>query len=100
MSTYQPIMLRFSLDSTGGFPGINSGVLLLDLEKMRKSVIYQGLLIPGEVDKLAEEFKFKVSLLFVVYLTALHSKGVKISLVEEELVKRPRNKTTQPFLYY
>uniref|UniRef100_A0A0A9WZ56 Xyloside xylosyltransferase 1 n=1 Tax=Lygus hesperus TaxID=30085 RepID=A0A0A9WZ56_LYGHE len=45
--------------SEGGFPGINSGVLLLDLEKMRKSVIYQGLLIPGEVDKLAKEFKFK-----------------------------------------
>ncbi|CAA9994074.1 unnamed protein product [Nesidiocoris tenuis] len=45
--------------SEGGFPGVNSGVLLLDLEKMRRSVIYQGLLIPGEIDKLAQEFTFQ-----------------------------------------
>jgi lipopolysaccharide biosynthesis glycosyltransferase len=42
-----------------GLPGFNSGVLLLDLEKMRKSKIYSDLINPETVEKLTEKYYFK-----------------------------------------
>ncbi|XP_014243230.1 xyloside xylosyltransferase 1 [Cimex lectularius] len=45
--------------SKGGLPGINSGVLLLDLEKMRRSTLYQHVLEEHEVNRLASKYIFK-----------------------------------------
>uniref|UniRef100_A0A224XF65 Putative xyloside xylosyltransferase 1 n=1 Tax=Panstrongylus lignarius TaxID=156445 RepID=A0A224XF65_9HEMI len=45
--------------SSGGFPGVNSGVLLLHLENMRKSSLYQKMLTKDMVDFLAEKYSFK-----------------------------------------
>uniref|UniRef100_UPI00358EC674 xyloside xylosyltransferase 1 isoform X1 n=2 Tax=Myxine glutinosa TaxID=7769 RepID=UPI00358EC674 len=42
-----------------GFPGFNSGVLLLDLNRLRRSVIYNELLTPAAVELLAEMFHFQ-----------------------------------------
>lgn len=42
-----------------GFPGFNSGVLLLDLDKMRRSVRYNELLEIDEVKKMTEKYSFK-----------------------------------------
>ncbi|XP_073977175.1 xyloside xylosyltransferase [Rhodnius prolixus] len=45
--------------SSGGFPGVNSGVLLLHLDNMRKSSLYQKMLTKEIVDSLAEKYSFK-----------------------------------------
>ena len=42
-----------------GLTGFNSGVLLLDLDKMRESSLYQSLITPESVDKLTEKYSFK-----------------------------------------
>ncbi|KAJ7324556.1 hypothetical protein JRQ81_017576 [Phrynocephalus forsythii] len=42
-----------------GLPGFNSGVLLLDLEAMRRSELYNGLLEAGAVRRLADKFHFR-----------------------------------------
>ncbi|KAJ8374322.1 hypothetical protein SKAU_G00049020 [Synaphobranchus kaupii] len=42
-----------------GKPGFNSGVMLLDLEAMRGSVLYNQLLEPGRVASLAEQYHFQ-----------------------------------------
>ncbi|XP_015284557.1 PREDICTED: xyloside xylosyltransferase 1 [Gekko japonicus] len=42
-----------------GLPGFNSGVLLLDLEAMRQSALYNRLLEPEAVRRLAEKYHFK-----------------------------------------
>ena len=42
-----------------GLPGFNSGVLLLDLEKMRSSTLYNSLITVESIEKLTAEFKFK-----------------------------------------
>ncbi|XP_042734089.1 xyloside xylosyltransferase 1 isoform X1 [Tympanuchus pallidicinctus] len=42
-----------------GLPGFNSGVLLLNLEAMRRSKLYNQLLEPGMVQKLTEKYHFK-----------------------------------------
>lgn len=42
-----------------GLPGFNSGVLLLDLAKLRQSKLYDSLLLPETVDKLTEKYHFK-----------------------------------------
>ncbi|XP_061493663.1 xyloside xylosyltransferase 1 isoform X2 [Rhineura floridana] len=42
-----------------GMPGFNSGVLLLDLEAMRHSDLYNRLLDPGAIQQLANKFHFK-----------------------------------------
>uniref|UniRef100_A0A8C4QJ23 Xyloside xylosyltransferase 1 n=1 Tax=Eptatretus burgeri TaxID=7764 RepID=A0A8C4QJ23_EPTBU len=42
-----------------GFPGFNSGVLLLDLNRLRRSVIYNELLTPAAVELLADLFHFQ-----------------------------------------
>eukprot|EP00062_Callorhinchus_milii_P016839 gi/632968579/ref/XP_007900603.1/ PREDICTED: xyloside xylosyltransferase 1 [Callorhinchus milii] len=42
-----------------GIPGFNSGVVLLDLGRMRSSALYNRLLEPGNVEKLAEKYRFK-----------------------------------------
>uniref|UniRef100_A0A8C6YW43 Xyloside xylosyltransferase 1 n=1 Tax=Nothoprocta perdicaria TaxID=30464 RepID=A0A8C6YW43_NOTPE len=42
-----------------GLPGFNSGVLLLDLEAMRQSKLYNQLLEPATVQKLTEKYHFK-----------------------------------------
>lgn len=42
-----------------GLPGFNSGVLLLNLEAMRRSKLYNQLLEPAMVQKLTEKYRFK-----------------------------------------
>ncbi|XP_072789521.1 xyloside xylosyltransferase 1 isoform X3 [Taeniopygia guttata] len=42
-----------------GLPGFNSGVLLLNLEAMRQSKLYNQLLEPTMVQKLTEKYHFK-----------------------------------------
>ncbi|XP_066858141.1 xyloside xylosyltransferase 1 isoform X2 [Anser cygnoides] len=42
-----------------GLPGFNSGVLLLNLEAMRRSKLYNQLLEPATVQKLTEKYRFK-----------------------------------------
>ncbi|XP_041647686.1 xyloside xylosyltransferase 1 [Cheilinus undulatus] len=42
-----------------GLPGFNSGVMLLDLGAMRASVLYNKLLEPHNVAKLADQYRFR-----------------------------------------
>uniref|UniRef100_A0A1A8JB65 Xyloside xylosyltransferase 1 n=2 Tax=Nothobranchius kuhntae TaxID=321403 RepID=A0A1A8JB65_NOTKU len=42
-----------------GLPGFNSGVMLLDLSAMRESSLYNQLLKPNNVAKLADQYRFK-----------------------------------------
>ncbi|CAB1442882.1 unnamed protein product [Pleuronectes platessa] len=42
-----------------GLPGFNSGVMLLDLGAMRASALYNQLLQPGNVAKLADQYRFR-----------------------------------------
>ncbi|KAM9384429.1 xyloside xylosyltransferase 1 [Pholidichthys leucotaenia] len=42
-----------------GLPGFNSGVMLLDLGAMRTSALYNQLLEPSNVTKLADHYRFK-----------------------------------------
>lgn len=42
-----------------GLTGFNSGVLLLDLERMRQSSLYQQLITPESIEKLTKKFYFK-----------------------------------------
>ncbi len=42
-----------------GLTGFNSGVLLLDLEKMRNSNVYKSLITPESVEKLTKKYYFK-----------------------------------------
>ncbi|MGH0155022.1 UNVERIFIED_CONTAM: hypothetical protein FKN15_041649 [Acipenser sinensis] len=43
----------------GGSPGFNSGVMLLDLEAMRRSEPYNQLLEPQSVSRLADKYRFQ-----------------------------------------
>ncbi|KAK7889346.1 hypothetical protein WMY93_024906 [Mugilogobius chulae] len=45
-----------------GLPGFNSGVMLLDLGAMRTSALYNQLLRPYNVAKLAEQYRFRATL--------------------------------------
>ncbi|XP_051528190.1 xyloside xylosyltransferase 1-like isoform X1 [Myxocyprinus asiaticus] len=42
-----------------GLPGFNSGVMLLDLDAMRRSTLYNQLLEPERVARLAEKYHFR-----------------------------------------
>ncbi|XP_026201361.1 xyloside xylosyltransferase 1 [Anabas testudineus] len=42
-----------------GLPGFNSGVMLLDLAAMRASALYNQLLEPSNVAKLADQYRFR-----------------------------------------
>ncbi|XP_049631942.1 xyloside xylosyltransferase 1 [Suncus etruscus] len=42
-----------------GLPGFNSGVMLLNLEAMRQSSLYGHLLEPGQVQRLADKYRFR-----------------------------------------
>ncbi|XP_013855350.1 xyloside xylosyltransferase 1 [Austrofundulus limnaeus] len=42
-----------------GLPGFNSGVMLLDLSSMRASALYNQLLKPDNVAKLADQYRFR-----------------------------------------
>lgn len=42
-----------------GLPGFNSGVMLLNLEAMRRSTLYNQLLEPGRIAQLAEKYHFR-----------------------------------------
>ncbi|GAB1608136.1 xyloside xylosyltransferase 1-like [Argonauta hians] len=44
---------------TDGFPGFNSGVLLLDLDRLRKSSLYNSLLRPQVIANLTHKYRFK-----------------------------------------
>ena len=50
---------RIGMPPPDGMTGFNSGVLLLDLEKMRKSKLYNSLLNADAVQKLTEKFMMK-----------------------------------------
>ncbi|XP_034003557.1 xyloside xylosyltransferase 1 [Trematomus bernacchii] len=45
--------------SPEGLPGFNSGVMLLDLGAMRESALYNQLLKPSNVAKLADQYRFR-----------------------------------------
>lgn len=47
--------------STGGFPGVNSGVLLLHFDRLRASSEYNYLLTPTAVKELVNKYSFKVN---------------------------------------
>lgn len=42
-----------------GLPGFNSGVMLLDLDAMRNSALYNRLLQPNHVAQLADQYRFR-----------------------------------------
>ncbi|XP_078206677.1 xyloside xylosyltransferase 1 isoform X1 [Callithrix jacchus] len=42
-----------------GLPGFNSGVMLLNLEAMRQSLLYSRLLEPAQVQQLADKYHFR-----------------------------------------
>ncbi|XP_029651171.1 xyloside xylosyltransferase 1-like [Octopus sinensis] len=42
-----------------GFPGFNSGVMLIDLDRLRESTLYNSLLQPEIIKNLTEKYKFK-----------------------------------------
>lgn len=46
---------------TGGYPGLNSGVVLFVLDKLRSSVLYPQLIHASNVTALAKKYSFKVS---------------------------------------
>ena len=50
---------RVGSPAPNGLTGFNSGVLLLELNRMRKSEIYQNLITDEMVDKLTEKYHFK-----------------------------------------
>ncbi|XP_014290558.1 xyloside xylosyltransferase 1 [Halyomorpha halys] len=45
--------------SEGGFPGVNSGVLALDLDRLRSSQLFQELLMEKSLDRLTKKYFFK-----------------------------------------
>lgn len=67
---YQHILYQFrskhkhthlgSAFSMGGFPGVNSGVLLLDFDRIRASDEYNQLLTPSAVKLMVDKYSFKV----------------------------------------
>lgn len=52
--------------ATGGFPGVNSGVVLIDIEKQRSSAEYQNLLKPNIVQNLTQKYSFKVNTCYLI----------------------------------
>lgn len=50
---------RVGAPPPNGLTGFNSGVLLLDLDKMRESKLYQKLITPESVDELTQKYSFK-----------------------------------------
>jgi len=44
---------------SGGFPGVNSGVLLLHLDRIRNSTLYSHLIHPGVLKNLTSKYRFK-----------------------------------------
>jgi lipopolysaccharide biosynthesis glycosyltransferase len=42
-----------------GLTGFNSGVLLLNLDKIRQSSVYEGLLMDKSIDELTQKYHFK-----------------------------------------
>ena len=42
-----------------GFPGLNSGVVLLDLDRMRRSERYNTLITPAEIERRVKQYSFK-----------------------------------------
>ncbi|XP_050413843.1 xyloside xylosyltransferase 1 isoform X1 [Patella vulgata] len=50
---------RVGEPSPDGLTGFNSGVLLLDLDRMRKSALYNSLLNPNIIKNLTEKYQFK-----------------------------------------
>ena len=50
---------RVGAPPPNGLTGFNSGVLLLDLEKMRESKLYDSLITPEAVDRLTKKYYFQ-----------------------------------------
>ena len=61
-----------------GLTGFNSGVLLLDLDQMRKSKLYNSLITADAVKSLSEEFHFKGHLGDQDFFTLLNMKYEKL----------------------
>lgn len=53
-----------------GFPGLNSGVILFRLDRMRKNSLYNHLLEADAVTSLTNRYSFKV--IFTLYLNYLN----------------------------
>lgn len=53
-----------------GFPGLNSGVILFRLDRMRKNSLYNNLLEANAVTSLTNKYSFKV--IFTLYLNYLN----------------------------
>lgn len=53
-----------------GFPGLNSGVILFRLDRMRKNSLYNRLLEADSVTSLTNKYSFKV--IFTLYLNYLN----------------------------
>lgn len=52
-----------------GYPGLNSGVVLLDFDKIRRSKLYETNLQPDNVNRIAKKYWFKG--LFLLHITAV-----------------------------
>ena len=46
--------------SSGGYPGYNSGVILINLDRLRKSLEYDQIVSRDSVEHMAEKYNFKV----------------------------------------
>lgn len=55
----QPIRMKSKKHIKHGYPGLNSGVVLLDFEKIRKSKLYEDCLKPENVRRIAKKYYFK-----------------------------------------
>jgi hypothetical protein len=52
-----------------GFPGLNSGVILFRLDRMRKNSLYSRLLEADAVTSLTNKYSFKVNIYTVLELS-------------------------------
>ncbi len=72
--TFYSTVTRVGEPPPDGLTGFNSGVLLLDLDRMRQSKHYNSLLNAESVQKLTEEFHFKGHLGDQDFFTLLNMK--------------------------
>jgi hypothetical protein len=63
-----------------GFPGLNSGVILFRLDRMRENSLYNRLLEAEFVTSLTDKYSFKV--IFTLYLNCLKSEIHRNSILK------------------
>ena len=49
---------------SGGFPGYNSGVILINLDRLRKSLEYDQIISRDSVEHMVDKYHFKVLIIF------------------------------------